>query len=292
MTNKTTFSCCKISRFLLNYTGLIIHFIHFVGDARMSNKKKEISAQSRHEDEVLTRALIWIGGAAVLLLLLLLGNRYYVHYRVSEVNVAAALNRWVLPVLAAVGMVLGAGSIFKAFQNKKADKSMKWPMALGVFFAAFGVGTAALWKFHGAAVQTLCAAIPAAAVLALIYYLYQREFFLVALSSALGIAGLLLVRRGLGNYSVLVYAYLVAAIVAQLFLLKTVRKVESDGGLWKGKQLFHKHAAYRLVYVSCLIMSVMLAACALLGSSGVYFLLFPAVGWLVVMAVYFTVKLM
>lgn len=258
----------------------------------MSNQTKDRSVQSLHEDEVLARAMLWIGGAAILLLLLLLGNRYYVHYRTNEVLIAAALNRWALPLLAVLGLVAGAGGAALAVRRRKTGQSMKWPVALGLFGVSFAVCAAVLWKFHAAGVQILYGMIPTVAVLALVYYLYQREFFLIALSSAVGIFSLWLLQRMGGSHGVSYYLCLFLAIAFQVALRYLSYQAKTNDGMWKGRQILPKQAAYRLVDVTCILMAALCIVAIALSSSVIYYMMFPAVGWLVVMAVYFTVKLM
>lgn len=258
----------------------------------MSNKKKELSAQSRREDEVLNRALLWIGGAAILILLLLLTNRYYVRYRTTEIEIAAALARVVLPVVAAAALIGCLAGIALAVNASKKKRDVKWPVALAVFCGGLCLSTAAVWRYHATGVQVMCAVIPAAAVLALVYYLFQREFFLIAVTTGIGIAGLWLVRRAAAPHQVLLYAYLVFAAAVLLAAALLSRKLQTAGGMWKDKRIFSKNASYSMIYVTCAIVAVLLIAAVVVGASAAYYLMFPAIGWLVVMAVYFTVKLM
>ncbi len=257
----------------------------------MSSKKDKQIAQSRHEDEVLNRALLWIGGAAILIAFILFLNRYYVHYRTTEIMFAAALAK-ALPIVAVLGLVGCAVGAFLARKAHLAQKSMKWYAALSVFCVGVAVCAGLTWRFSGTGTQFLCGVILATAVLALVYYLYQHEFFVIALSAAVGIVGLWLVRRAAGAYAVLLYGYLLVAAAFLLAVALGARKLQKNGGEWKGRRIFHKKAAYPLVYLTCGIVAALMAAAAVLGAGVAYYLIFVAVAWLVVMAVYFTVKLM
>lgn len=257
----------------------------------MSNKKKEISAQSRREDEVLNRALLWIGGAAVMILVLLLINRYYVNYRTNEVEIALALFK-VLPILAGAFAVFCLAGVLTALNARKQGKSMKWSVALAAFCGVLALALAAVWRFHGTGVQVMCAVIPAISVLALVYYLFQREFFLIAVLTGAGIAGLWLIRRANGGHPAILYGYLLAVAVLLVGAALLCRRLQANGGLWNSKRILPKNAAYPAIYATCGVVAVLLIAALVAGTSVAYFLMFPAVGWLVVMAVYFTVKLM
>lgn len=258
----------------------------------MSNQKKDFAAQSRQEDEAINRALLWIGGAAVIILLLLLTNRYYVHYRAGEIPIAAALNRAVLPGVMVAGLAGCAAGILLLFSRLRQKKSGMWPFALSVFSAFLALTAGVVWRFHGIGVQVMFAVIPSAAVLALVYYLFQREFFVISLLTGFGIAGLWLIRRAGNTYMVILYAYLLFVAVLLVAAALLTRKLQMADGLWKEQQLLPNNAAYPMIYVTCALVAALLITALVAGPGVAYYLMFPAVGWLVVMAVYFTVKLM
>lgn len=257
----------------------------------MSNKKKDLAAQSRREDEVLNRTLLWMGGAAVMILVLLLTNRYYVNYRTNEVEIALALFK-TLPILAGAFVVFCAAAVLAAYKAHKTGKAMKWFVFLSAFCGTLALALAVVWRFQGTGVQVMCAAIPAVAVLALVYYLFQREFFLIAVLTGAGIAGLWLIRRAHGGHPVILYGYLLAVAILLVGVALLARKVQAAQGMWNGKRILPKTAAYPAIYATCAVVAVLLIAALAAGTGVAYYLMFPAVGWLVVMAVYFTVKLM
>lgn len=254
----------------------------------MSDKKRANSAQSRREDEVLNRTLIWICGAAVLIMILLLTNRYYVNYRTNEIEQAYRLSK-ILPILAGVGVAAGLAGAVMAWSAHKKDTSCKWWVTLAAFCGTLGVMLAMVWRFQAFGVQIMCALIPAAAILAMVYYLFQREFFVIALTSGVGMLGLWMVRRLAGRTPLYVVLALIAVFLAAVALL--TRKVQGAGGMWKDRRILSKNAAYPMIYITCAVVAVLLAAAMVAGNLAFY-LMFPAVAWLVVMAVYFTVKLM
>lgn len=255
----------------------------------MSEKKKDLAAQSRHEDEMLNRTLLWIGGAALLILFLLFLNRYYIHYRGGEVAFAYALHKRIVPAITFLAL---AGCVIGALLFKKAKSGAKWYAVLSVFCLGLALCAGTAWKLKATGVQFMCGAIPAAAVLALVYYLFQREFFLIAVGSGVGIAGLWAIRRAGTANTVALYGTLVVALVLLVVLALFGRKLQAADGVWKGKQVLAKTAAYSLIYITCVVMAVLLVAAALAGSTVAYYLMFPAVAWVIIMAVYFTVKLM
>lgn len=132
--------------------------------------------------------------------------------------------------------------------------------------------------------------VPAWAALALVYYLYQREFFFSAVISGLGLLGLWFVRHAspLGLYTILVVVVLVLLTLG-LFLLK-----KKDGlfQLGKGKaRLLPAEANYSLIFLSFVVSLVVIALAAFVGGSMAYYLLYAMVAWLFALLVYYTVKM-
>lgn len=251
----------------------------------MSEKKKDIAAQNKREDEMLNRTLLWICGAAVLLLFLLFINRYGFHYRVSEISLAVVIVRYLIPAVT-VAALCGCAAGIALF--KKAPT--KWRGVLAIFCGGLAACGGAAFLFQGTGVEFMCAVVPAMAILALVYYLFQREFFLIALVSGIGIADLWIIRRAAGSHPAILYGSLVASLALIAALAFFAHKLQAASGKWQDRQLLSKNAAYTMLYVTCALMAVLLLAAVVVGYA--YYLLFPAVGWLIIMAVYFTVKLM
>ena len=72
--------------------------------------KKKRSAQKQLEDRTLDRVLLWFGAAVVIELLVLLANRFYINYRVGEINFVAGLDKfiWILGHLALAAAAVAA----------------------------------------------------------------------------------------------------------------------------------------------------------------------------------------
>ena len=145
-----------------------------------------------------------------------------------------------------------------------------------------------------AVVRGLTVLVPAVAVLALVYYLFQRDFFFITLISAGGILSLMLYRRMFWDHPfrircgfVLGFVLLAAAAAASILL-------QRQGGLLPKRRMriLPKDANYILLYITCALNAVLLILTLALGGTVAYYLLFVLAGWLFVMAVYYTVKLM
>ena len=152
------------------------------------------------------------------------------------------------------------------------------------------------YLFNAAGVSFLCGLVPAAAVMALVYYLYQRNFSLSLCSppSASWACGSFAgppaaTRR-------VVYAYLVVGAVVIIAVALACRAMQKSDGVLTlgGKKLpvFNRGASYGMVYLTCAVVAVAVAVGLALGTGAAYYLMIALVGWLFVMAVYYTVKLM
>lgn len=263
-------------------------------EKRVAEKR---AAQNRREDAILNRVLIWFGAAVIAELVLLLLNRYYINptTRPGEIEFMGALFK-AFPVIIGVAAVGTAAFLVWTILNHKSGKSYVLPGVLAWVFGAVLVASVVTYRFNAAGVQLLCGLAPVAAVLALVFYLYQHEFFAVTVLSALGILGLWIVRRAGGGYQVVIYAYTAAAVVVVAAAALVCRAMQKSGGVLKagGKELrlFHHNASYGMIYLTCAIVAAALAAALALGSAAAYYLIFALVAWLFIMAVYYTVKLM
>lgn len=266
----------------------------------MDKEKRAVekrAARSHKEDVILNRVLIWFGAAVVVELVLLLLNRYYINFTTApgEIEFAGAL----LKAWPAIIGVTAVGSVICLLWTIFWAKSRKRVLLPGILFGAFLIAlviSVVTYRFYSTGVQFLCGAVPAAAVLALVYYLYQREFFAVTVLSALGLLGLWLFRRVGGAHQPLLYAYLVVLAVILVAAVLLCRSASAHGGSLtlggKKLQLFAHNTSYGMVYLTCAVVAVAVAAALVLGTGAAYYLIFALVAWLFIMAVYYTVKLM
>ena len=247
--------------------------------------------RARQEDAALNRVLIIIVGAVVLEAILFLLNRFYVSYTIDDIARVQA-------ILAAVKVLLVAfpicfvGSLVWLLAARKNGRRMLLPGICTGSFAALSICAVAARFFRESGIPALCVLVPALAALGLVYYLYQREFFVVAAASAGGLLGVWLIRRGTGRlvlypYLILAALALVAAVVLAVMLQKNQGVLKRDG---RDVQILPRNANYVMIYVTCaLVAAVLIAALAVGGQVILYAAL---VAWLLIMAVYYTVKLM
>lgn len=253
--------------------------------------KNEREARRRQEDRALNKALIWVGVAIILEFLLVLVNRYYINFNTSTesinraVAIQAALHglRWVS--LAAL-VVCVVWMLLRLSKNGNAAL----PGVLSIVAGALLLCSHIILKFQDAGLRMLFWLVPAWAALALVYYLYQREFFFSALLSGLGLLGLWFVRHpGAASWYTIAAVVVVVLLTAGLFVMK-----KKDGLLTLGRgkaRLLPAEANYSLVFLSCAISLVVIALAAFVGGSLAYYLLYAMVAWLFALLVYYTVKM-
>ena len=254
-------------------------------------KKEERLAKKQKEDQALNRVLWWFGGAVVLEFFLLLLNRFGINFDAQGAGLAAGIFRF-LWVFAWVSLALAvAGVIWWTLARKRGGKTFVPGLCALIFASLFGCAFAAgMWKELG--VQFLYVCVPVVAVLALIYYLYQREFFLVALMGGLTLFSMWAYRKLIYVEMRLVYG--IFAAVAVLTVLAVVLAVILQRG--KGRlgrtRVLPKRANYLPLYIAGVVTLVSLAVTFLMGANAAYVCLIGTVAWLFGAAVYYTVRLM
>ena len=196
-----------------------------------------------------------------------------------------------------LGLAGAAVCAFLCWKGWLNEGKLSFPLALvGWFLLAVSVSSILIVKFNAAAVHLLYLLVPAGAVIALVYYLYQREFFFSVCAVAAGMLGLFVVRKNGGRYDVIVTVYVVLACAALLAGLALLYKLKQSGGALqvKGKELriLSRQANPLPVALSFAVSAAAMAAGRLLGATAAYYLLFVMMAWLFVLLVYYTVKLM
>lgn len=173
-------------------------------------------------------------------------------------------------------------------------------LSLVGLFVAFCTFISAYYFVDG--VRAMYVFVPVAAALALIYMIYSTEFFAVAAATTLGGLLMWLLSRAYlvafaperlfsSKLSIGAMVYCLLLLVAMI-LLVPIRKNGGEYSLGKKKiRIFSKTASYILIALSFALTAVCLLLALVFGSSVAYYLIFVLFGYLFVLAVYYTVKL-
>ena len=253
--------------------------------------KNQREARRHQEDQALNRGLLWVAGAVVLECLLLLVNRYYINFYVSEVETAELVYH-TLAALRLGAPIVGLALLAWAVIRFRKGQSIALTVAGGLACWALAVCAYVTLAYQKSGVQMLFLLVPAWAGLALVYYLYQREFFLAASASGMAAVGLWFVRYGAGvGIEIALILVGIAAVGGVSIALKKSGGVicRADGSK---VQVVPKDASYTAVLISCLAGLIVVAASVMVGANIAYYLLFAVVAWLFALLVYYTVKMM
>ena len=258
--------------------------------------KYERDEQRRQEDMALNRGLIWVGAAIVLELLLLLVNKYLVNVYTTQESIAMAYA--VLTGLKAIRSITLVGvfaCVGWSVMKLKSNEAAGLPIVLSIACAALLFCSHIAVVFRGPGLRMLFIMVPAWAALALVYYLYQREFFLSAVFTGMGSAALWLIRHGASN-PITMYGFLALmglVLVAGAVVLGGVRQSGGVLTLNGSKiRLLPDDANYALLLATAVINVAAVAAAMVLGGTVAYYLIYMMVAWLFALLVYYTVKMM
>lgn len=251
--------------------------------------KKQREERRRQEDIALQRGLLWVAGAIVLEALLVLVNRYYINYRTveAEVNIALALSSTLrfLRIAAPIASLL---ALAWAGWSLKQKKKFGLPLILAFALAAIAICAHVVFKFQGPGISMLFWLVVAWAVLALVYYIYQREFFLAASACGMSILALWFVRSSTNTVLEVVLLLAAIALVAAAALLMK----KNDGVLPGGISFLPQKTNYTVLLATCAASIAAIAVAMLLGGMVSYYLIYVMVAWMFALFVYYTVKLM
>lgn len=254
----------------------------------MTEKEKRNQRRSE-EDAVFNRMLLCLLGAVIAEVVVLLVKRFYVDMvSIAFANVLLGF----FQIFQYAGLILTVAGIIWCVLWKKNGKKLTAPAIFtAVVFGLWVISVIAYYLFDSG-IRILMFLPAVAAVLILVYFLYQRAFFVSAILTGGGMAALWLYRQYYHGHPVRVTACIVAGlIVLALVAVFSGKLRKTDGKLGK-TQLMPVGSNYLVLWLTCAIAAVAMILGLLLGATIAYYLIFVLVGWLFCQAVYFTVKLM
>lgn len=258
----------------------------------MSKNEKELKAVREQEElEVLRRVLFWLGAAVLLEALVLIANRFTFH-RVDTIEVMLKI----LGVAQYAGIIVGLGFFAWALAGRKQNpRSGICRIISAAFFVSISVCAFLFLHFGMSCVSLLLVGIPAVAGLIMIYYLYQREFFVLATISGLGMLGLWIFRSANVRYLTLYYVFAAVVVCLAAAVIYLFLRIQKEQGVlvWGNHKLeiVKPDASYKMVWLSCAFVVAFLLLAPLLGTMFAYYAFLALIVWIFVMAVYFTSRL-
>ena len=243
--------------------------------------KNQREERRRQEDIALNRGLLWVGAAILMELLLMLVNKYYINYysTVESINMVYAFDAGLKAVRIVALIALAASGVWCFLRFSREGRTGTMPLVLVAAFSAVTAIAHITICFKDAGVRMLFLLVPAWAALALVYYLYQREFFYSAFYTGLGTMLLWMLRHKdstVDPSSSRLTTYVFLAIVAILMVLGLVMLLQArkNGGVWSlaGREVrvLPAEAGYSLIFLTLGILE--LNAYPLLDSMAVQFI--------------------
>lgn len=256
-------------------------------------KKNTRPAKKQREDQALNRVLWWFGGAVVLEFLLLLLNRFYF---VDNNGGNVALSRGLFQFLSvftwlclAAAVAFGVWWLLRRRQGRKtAAQSGGCVAALVLFLCSFVSG---FWGGYGG-VRFLYVCVPVVAVLALIYYLYQREFFVVAIQGSVALFSMWFYSNFFARSAALVYSVLAAVLVLTALAVALLALLQKKRGVLGKVRILPRKTNYISLFIASGVTVAAVLAAWCFGSAAAYSGIFAVVAWLFGAAIYYTVRLM
>lgn len=255
----------------------------------MFEKGKRERRQSE-DDKIFNRMLLWLAGAVVVELLLLLLKKVLVDMNWGGVPAKMVLDFFKVYCIA--GAVLTVAGIVWMVVSRRMDKGLTLPTA--VTAAAAGLWLVAmLSRFMLADGVRILLMLPAgAAVLIVIFFLYQRPFFYNAVLNAGGLMAVWLYGkyywvRPRVTLACFIGGWVVLAAAAVLAFL-----LQRDDGKLGRVRVVPSGSNYMMTWITCGVTALAMVLAMIVGVAASHYLLYVLAAWLFAQAVFFTVKMM
>ena len=255
----------------------------------MFNKGKREQRYAQ-EDAVFNRMLFWLAGAVAVELLIMLVKQVYINY-IAGLTAAFVLNKF-FQVFTFLGAALMVAGIVWAVLNYRKGKSAVVPCICAAAAAGLWVLSVLGYFLFDVGINIMMLLPAVGAVLIVVYFLYQRVFFLNTLMTAGGLLALWMYRKYYMGHPTMIrltfaagFVLLAAALVLSLLLRR-------GGGKLGGLRVLPPDTGYLMTWITCAVTALTMVLTLALGAAVGFYLLFGLVAWVFVQAVFYTVQLM
>ncbi len=256
-----------------------------------NNKPKKEITETVKKDYVTNKLLLVFTFAFALLL-------FFANIGRMMKNITTFILAWdITKVVAYVGAGLFVVGIVMLIVERAKKIGTKYRLLSGknvaVVSAVIAICSAALSLIFSPEMLTLIYIfIPALVVLYIIYYSYQREFFMTALASILSGTSIWLLMSDLVNSGDKIIFIAVEIVLVLLAVLAIVAGVRGGKLNLFGREIsfFKENAKYALLYIAHALSILLLALAWFFPALAIYFI-FALVGYVLLTGIYFTVKL-
>ncbi|HJH62917.1 MAG TPA: hypothetical protein IAC84_06620 [Firmicutes bacterium] len=255
--------------------------------------KEQQSKRRQAEDAAFHRMLLWLLVAVVAELVVLLVKYFYVDITGAAWRVSVAQGLLLFfRVYRFLGIALAAAAAVWAVQAARRGKGvLRSRILTGAAIFLLAVSWVA-YHFYDEGVRVLLVLPAIGAGLILVYFLYQRSFFVNTVLTGGGIAALWLHRAYYPSHPGAVVGCFLVVWMVLAGAAALCWRLRQSGGVLGGRRLMPVRSHYVSTWVTCGIVAAALAVGLVLGTSAALYLIFGLIGWLFCQAVFFTVKLM
>ena len=258
----------------------------------MTEKEKRQQRRSA-EDAAFNRMLLWLVGAIAAEAVVLFVKRFYINITGggADIEIATALMHF-FRVFVYAGLVLTALGVVWCVLSQKSHKKLRLPVICTAVVGFLWIVSVMAYYLDDVGVKILQVLPVVAAVLILIFFLYQRAFFVNAILTGCGMAALWGLRQFYSVHPTVVTLTFVVGWVGLVVIAVLAWQLKKNGGRLGKVHLVSDQKCYSICWVTCAVVFVATLVGFILGTGMAYYLLYALIGWLFCLAVYFTVKLM
>lgn len=258
----------------------------------MTDKQRQ-SRSRQAEDAAFHRMLLWLLGAVVAEVVILLVKHFYVDVTGAAASVAiAGVLAGFFRVYRFLGAALTAAGLVWAVVWARQGRRRVLPAILTGVVGLLWLVSCVAYYFFDDGLRILMMLPAAAGVLILVYFLYQRVFFINAALTGGGMAVLWLYRIYYTDHPRAVIACFIAGWVLLAAAAVLCWVLRQGGGKLGEMRLMPAKAGYGIIWVTCVLVAAAMALGLVFGATVSLYLIFGLIGWLFCQAVFFTVRLM
>ena len=242
------------------------------------------------EDATFNKMLLWLLGAVVVELFILLVKQLYVKFLAGEALANILFNFF--HVFTFLGAALTAAGIVWAVLNHRKGRPAVVPCICTAAVAGLWVMSVLGYFLFDIGMNIMMLLPAVAAVLIVVYFLYQRVFFLSTLLTTGGLLALWLHRQYYETHPTMIRLVFVAGFVLLAAGLILSFLLHRGGGKLGGLRVMPPDTSYLMTWITCGVTALAMALALVLGVAAGFYLLFALVAWEFVHAVFYTVRLM
>lgn len=255
----------------------------------MFEKGKRERRQSE-DDKIFNRMLLWLVGAVAVELLLLLLKRVYADMQWGGIPAKALANFF--QVFSVAGAVLAVAGLVWMVLNHRAGRQVVLPGALTAAVAGLWLVSVLCYYLVAEGVKILLMLPAGAAVLIVIFFLYQRPFFYNGVFTGGAMLAVWLYGRYHMNHPRLTMACLIGGWVVLAVAAALTFQLQKDDGKLGRVRVVPPSSNYMMTWITCGVAALTMVLAVVLGVSMCHYLLYALAAWLFAQAVFFTVKMM